>query len=707
MSKILKLNSLNETDRKKIIDDLQIEIKPNKYSFNKNSTYLLPYDVDDENVYIPYNYNFKNTIKPDRKDLLKSNIKFEGELRDYQKEIVKQSIDVLNKNGSVIISAYPGFGKCLGKDTKILMYNGTLKNVQDLNIGEIIMGDNSKQRYIKNINTGIDTMYKIILENNDNFICNKEHILCLYIEDKNIQYVKNLFSIKNNIIEIEVKKFIKYPECIQKLFKSYKRLIHFSKKFTDIEPYFLGCWLFNSNIIDTLDKKTKKLYTKFLVEYDLFNNSYIPHNYKCNNIYNRVQLLLGILKTNSYYVNDSYVLKNIYTENLKNDIIFLCKSLNIITNVYGNDIVLTGYNITEISNDTRKLRSTELYNFEILDIGKDNYYGFEIDDNKRFILGDFTVTHNTSCSLYLISKIQLKTVVLTHRIVLIKQWEEAIKNFCPTAKIQIVKKDIDLDNDIFIINPTNVPKYDRSLFKNIGILLCDEAHLIMTDTMIKSFSHITPRYNIALTATPYRVDGRNKLFSLYYSQIIDRKLYRHHIVYTIKTGFTPEFKLNNNGKMDWGSVIDSISSNVERNNLIIKLVKYFSKNNIIIPVKRIVQGTYLFDELKENKEHVTSLLGNQQEYDKDARILIGTIGKTGCGFDKPNLNMMIAGIDIISYYVQVIGRILRTQEGIPIIIELLDDNPILMKHYRDRKKIYLEHGGVMKNFNVSFPDFKK
>ena len=33
----------------------------------------------------------------------------------------------------------------------------------------------------------------------------------------------------------------------------------------------------------------------------------------------------------------------------------------------------------------------------------DDYYGFEIDGNRRFVLGDFTVTHNTIMALKIIS----------------------------------------------------------------------------------------------------------------------------------------------------------------------------------------------------------------------------------------------------------------------------------------------------------------
>jgi hypothetical protein len=45
----------------------------------------------------------------------------------------------------------------------------------------------------------------------------------------------------------------------------------------------------------------------------------------------------------------------------------------------------------------------------------DNYYGFEIDDNRRFVLADFTVTHNTVLSLNIISHVKKKTFIIVHK----------------------------------------------------------------------------------------------------------------------------------------------------------------------------------------------------------------------------------------------------------------------------------------------------
>ena len=68
------------------------------------------------------------------------------------------------------------------------------------------------------------------------------------------------------------------------------------------------------------------------------------------------------------------------------------------------------------------------------------YYGFEIDGNRRFLLGDFTVTHNTVISLYLLSILRKKTIIIVHKEFLMEQWRERIQQFLPDARVGIIQQ---------------------------------------------------------------------------------------------------------------------------------------------------------------------------------------------------------------------------------------------------------------------------
>jgi len=42
---------------------------------------------------------------------------------------------------------------------------------------------------------------------------------------------------------------------------------------------------------------------------------------------------------------------------------------------------------------------------------------------------------------------------------------------------------------------------------------------------------------------------------------------------------------------------------------------------------------------------------------------------------------------------------MRTKEGVPIIIDLVDDNKILEKHFKSREEVYIEIGAeIIKKF---------
>ena len=105
------------------------------------------------------------------------------------------------------------------------------------------------------------------------------------------------------------------------------------------------------------------------------------------------------------------------------------------------------------------------------------------------------------------------------------------------------------------------------------------------------------------------------------------------------------------------------------------------------------------EKLTEMGESVTSLLGDQQEYDEGARILIGTNSKIGTGFDHARLDTLLLAADVEEYFIQYLGRIFRRPDVEPIIFDLVDKNSILKKHFSTRKSIYIESGGKIKNFD--------
>lgn len=116
------------------------------------------------------------------------------------------------------IIAGSGVGKCLGKDTPVMMYDGSIKKVQDIKVGEQIMGPDYKPRNVLSTCSGREKLYKVKQEVGDDYIVNASHILsfkrevdeepininvelylkCLSVDYKEYSCLKGWKSYKNN-----------------------------------------------------------------------------------------------------------------------------------------------------------------------------------------------------------------------------------------------------------------------------------------------------------------------------------------------------------------------------------------------------------------------------------------------------------------------------------------------------------------------------
>ena len=159
---------------------------------------------------------------------------------------------------------------------------------------------------------------------------------------------------------------------------------------------------------------------KLLDQYQLVNNKHIPRKYLINSKEIRLKLLAGIIDTDGYIASDGTIEISQTTKHKKlvDDIVYLSRSLGFYTSLNDKKTNYTykdsgekanAYRI-KISGETeciptilprKKCRNTNQYNLRnstgtitIKEIKDDNYVGIGIDGNNRFLINDFTVTHN-------------------------------------------------------------------------------------------------------------------------------------------------------------------------------------------------------------------------------------------------------------------------------------------------------------------------
>lgn len=318
----------------------------------------------------------------------------------------------------------------------------------------------------------------------------------------------------------------------------------------------------------------------------------------------------------------------------------------------------------------------------------------------------------TALSIYLATKIGLKTLIVCHRLVLIEQWKKAIARFIDNPRIGFVKTEKNpekmkatLDNDFILVNAQNVKKIGEEAFRGVGLVIIDEIHAIMAESLSECMHYLSPRYMIGLSATPTRPDGLDGLLDFYFGTDtkIVRELYHPHLVYRIDTSIEYE----EDSKTQWSAMITSQCMNHTRNRLMVDIILHLKDRHFLVLCKRVEQAKWIAARLEEEKEQVSVMTEDVNDYDENSRIIVSSVQKTGCGFSFDKLDALMIASDVEEYFIQYLARVMRTEEVKPIVFDIVDPHPSLKKHFGERKKVYQKAGGVIKDFYKEFPQFQK
>jgi superfamily II DNA or RNA helicase len=328
----------------------------------------------------------------------------------------------------------------------------------------------------------------------------------------------------------------------------------------------------------------------------------------------------------------------------------------------------------------------------------------------------------TILSIYLALKIRLKTLIICHRVELLKQWIEEIENTTEGLRCSIIKplpsdndkkknpKQHDLNVDFLLVNPSNVPKLGEGIFKDVGCVIIDEIHRVMAESLSQSLFYVSPRYMIGLSATLYRPDGLDSLLDFYFGagNRTVRELYHPHIVYKIQT----EIEYKEDSSSQWSSLITSQCENNMRNDLIVNIIRFFKERYFMVLCQRVSQAEYIYGKLTDYGEKVSLYTGKTSGYDKNSRIIVSSLSKGGEGFSYKKLNSLIIASDCISleteeYMIQYLARIMRAEDIEPIVFDIVDCHNTLKRHFSVRKRVYLKAGGIVRDFYKEFPQFDK
>lgn len=412
-----------------------------------------------------------------------------------RKTIADQRLQHLLFHGS------SGTGKCLAPETPVIMYDGSIREAQHVKAGDLLMGDDNTPRTVINTTTGRDTMYRIVQENGDDYIVNSEHILSLKLSPPFIQrwddaekryrliwfedfvpkeksftvpdenptrekalealetykgLIESVANKRGDICDVSVKDYLRKSPEWRSSFKGFKsgRITCWTRKAVPIDPYVFG--------------------------HQLGLHKCIPDDYKINDEETRLQLLAGFVDAGDH---NRFAMDNCFefcekSKTLFNDIVFIARSLGYEVSVA--KVVDEAEQQRAIVYGPCLSKDPPPYEIQVEEVGTGKYNGFEIDGNRRFLLGDFTVTHNTStivaCARELYGdKMDLMTLNI---------------NASEERGIEVVRNRIQQFVNGKVIHGEN----DKCIFK---LVILDEADAMTADAqamlrkVIEKYSHCT------------------------------------------------------------------------------------------------------------------------------------------------------------------------------------------------------------------------
>jgi len=344
---------------------------------------------------------------------------------------------------------------CHSRGTRVLMSDGAFKNVEDIVVGDKLLGPDSNNRNVLQLHRGTQMMYRVVPVKGDSFVVNAGHILSL----RNTQ--------NNKIVNISVSEYLSKNKNFKHLHKLYRSgAVSFQNSQKMNNAYFLGIMLGDGSVTskqisfttedETLINEIKASgmiddafqikswakansscrsyalnYSKNSKIFNFFNdlkligtnsgNKFIPHSYKTASISDRLELLAGLLDTDGS-LNDKcfdYISKS---KQLSEDVAFIARSVGLAA--YVNECVKTcqndfsgTYHRVSISGNCsiiptrlnrkkaaarKQIKNVLNTGFAVIEEGEDDYYGFEVDGDNLYLMGDFTVTHNSGKSMCLV-----------------------------------------------------------------------------------------------------------------------------------------------------------------------------------------------------------------------------------------------------------------------------------------------------------------
>uniref|UniRef100_A0AAU6W1Q5 Helicase n=1 Tax=Pseudomonas phage Touem01 TaxID=3138548 RepID=A0AAU6W1Q5_9VIRU len=715
--------------------------------------------------------------------------------RDYQQELMdKVLLSFRSGKRSPLVVAATGAGKCLAAGTPILMFDGTIKAVEDVVVDDLVMGPDSRPRRVESLATGIEAMYRIIPNKGDPYVVNESHVLSLKITgigSRRLSAPDGQMLKAGDICNITVSDYLRGSRTFKHCAKGWRAGVDFHAGLPLPMPaYILGAWLGDgmtgklsfttgdNEIAKEFAKYAKRVGMVFRIEQNsdwsvnvhlnsagakygrggspfgnalrslgIFNEKRIPHIYKTASRRSRLDLLAGIIDTDGHYDQKGFQL-TLKSEVLLDDVIFVARSLGFacykrsIQKTCHNNGVVGTYWSCHINGDIeqvpcrlrrkqpkpRRINKDPLVTgISVEPVGEGRYYGFELSGPDRlFLLGDFTVTHNTVVFSAIASRASQKgnkVLILAHRDTLIKQASGKLKDYEVQHGIIMASFTPDALAKVQVASvQTLVRRLGKMRFVP-DLIIIDEAHLSAAKSYLAILEHFSKALVIGFTGSPCRLD--NKPLGKESGGIYDDLIQAISIKQLIERGFLvrpvvfgAEEALDLSGiKQSMGDYkVDELAAVVDKPKITGDAVKQYQKICNGAPAVAwcvtVEHAQHVADAFNANGIRAVMLCGEHDTDFRDKTLkgletgevqVVTFVGILIEGVDCPAISAIILLRPTMSLasYLQVIGRGLRPYT-LPSgekkeVCYVLDHAGLWMKHgFADEEREWELNGEVKK-----------
>ena len=492
------------------------------------------------------------------------------QLRPYQNEAVTAIRHEWEQGKQRTLLVLPTGCHAVGQ--RLLMHNGESRAVEDIQVGDHLMGPDGTPRTVLYRNTGTGRLYSVMPRKGDPFIVTGDHLLTL-ARTSGAKIPQH-----SQYIDVTVADWLGWSRNRKHLYKLVRcsgvsEFFGRGYSYCPIDPYFLGILLGDGGLsqgvnITTADpevanvirqqaqhygyrlrqapagKATTWFFCKDVSDGALHDqlrllglmghtagDKFVPDVYKYAPICDRLQIIAGLIDADGYLRHGGYdyITKS---RQLAEDLVFMCRSVGLAAYInwcwkYCGKSIGSYFRVSisgdcsripcrvkrRIAGKRRQNKDVLRTSFSVHEIEEGSYIGFTVDGDNRYLLDDFTITHNCGKTIVMADVADKavqeggRVLIMAHRGELLTQAADKLRT-ATGLESAIEKAESTSLGSMFPVTVGSVQSLcrERRLSQFPGdyfsTILVDEAHHCLADSYQRVLEHF-PRANVlGVTATP-------------------------------------------------------------------------------------------------------------------------------------------------------------------------------------------------------------